>query len=219
MSATSGSLSWEDMAAADEELRLREQAALAAGLPPEALRALAAERDKLAAERDALADADDETARGRDERALQRDVRGSGRDRAAREYAHDRDAAAVDRFMAGADRDFAAGDRADSFDDRARGGAARRRAADDRQRAADDRDAAAEAAATAAREVAGLQEALTTRVVIGRAEGLLMARHNLDPDAAFALLVKLSQQTHAKLRVVAERIVRDHVESTKMQDA
>lgn len=198
MSATSGSLSWEDMAAADEELRLREQAALAAGLPPEALRALAAERDKLAAERDALADADDETARGRDERALQRDVRGSGRDRAAREYAHDRDAAAVDRFMAGADRDFAAGDRADS---------------------ADDRDAAAEAAATAAREVAGLQEALTTRVVIGRAEGLLMARHNLDPDAAFALLVKLSQQTHAKLRVVAERIVRDHVESTKMQDA
>lgn len=46
-----------------------------------------------------------------------------------------------------------------------------------------------------------------------------MARHSLEPDPAFALLVKLSQQTHLKLRVVAERIVRDHVASTKMQDA
>ncbi|MBV9098850.1 MAG: ANTAR domain-containing protein [Frankiaceae bacterium] len=51
---------------------------------------------------------------------------------------------------------------------------------------------------------------MATRLLIGQAEGLLMARHKLDEDAAFALLVKLSQQTHLKLRIVAERIVRDH---------
>lgn len=55
-----------------------------------------------------------------------------------------------------------------------------------------------------------LQEALKTRLAIGRAEGLLMARHHLDSDAAFRLLVELSQQTNLKLRLVAERIVRDH---------
>jgi AmiR/NasT family two-component response regulator len=36
-----------------------------------------------------------------------------------------------------------------------------------------------------------------------------MARHQLDEDAAFKLLVKLSQQTHIKLRDIAARIVRD----------
>ena len=40
-----------------------------------------------------------------------------------------------------------------------------------------------------------------------------MARHDLDPEAAFALLVRLSQQAHLKLRFVAERIVADHVAS------
>lgn len=147
----------------------------------------------------------------RDERGLQRDVRASRRDRVARDYKHDRDPGTVDRFAAGSDRDLAAGDRADSHDDRNRGAESRRRAAEDRQRAADDRDAAAEQAATAEKEVAGLREALTTRVVIGQAEGLLMARYDFDTDAAFALLVKLSQQTHVKLRDVAERIIADHI--------
>ena len=195
--------SWEELEAAEEELRQRERAALAAELGPEEMRALAAERDKLAADRDALSGADDETARSRDRQGLQRDVRGSRRDRVAREYAQDLDWAAVDRYIAGTDRDFAAGDRADSGDDR-------RRAAESRQRAADDRDAAATQAAAAAEEATGLREALTTRLLIGQAEGLLMAEHHLDEDAAFALLVKLPQQAHLKLRVVAERIVRDH---------
>ncbi len=210
--------SWDELAAVEEELRRREQAAVAADLAPEELRALAAERDKLAAERDALADADDESARTRDRRGLRRDVEGSRRDRAAREYAQDRDRAAVDRFLAGTDRDFAAGDRTDSGDDRLRAAEARHRAADDRQRAADDRDAAAVQASAAVEEAAGLREALTSRLVIGQAEGLLMARYHLDEDAAFALLVKLSQQTHLKLRVVAERVVDDHASTTGQRE-
>ena len=40
--------SWGDLAAAEEELRQREQAALSAELGPDELRALATERDKLA---------------------------------------------------------------------------------------------------------------------------------------------------------------------------
>ena len=219
-------LSWEDLAAAEEDLQQRVEAALAADLPAAAMRALADERDRLATERDTLSDASDVAARSRADLALQRDVSGSGRDRAAREHAHDRDAAAVDRFMAGSDRDLAAGDRADSHDDRAQGGVARRRAAEDRQQAAhdrqqaaDDRDAAAAQAAAAQKEVASLHDAMSTRLVIGQAEGLLRARHNLDAEAAFALLVRLSQQTRLKLRVVAARIVRDHVESSKLQNA
>lgn len=201
---------WVELAQVEEELRKRQRAALDAELGPEELRALAAERDKLAGDRDALADSDDEAARRRDAQGLQRDVRGSRRDRVAREHARDRDPAALDRFLAGADRDLAAGDRTDSRDDRRHSADARHRAAADRQRAGHDRDAAAAAASTAAGEIAGLQDALTSRVLIGQAEGLLMARYDLDEDAAFALLVKLSQETHLKLRLVAERLVRDH---------
>jgi AmiR/NasT family two-component response regulator len=51
-------------------------------------------------------------------------------------------------------------------------------------------------------------------LVIGQAEGLLMNRHNIDPDAAFRLLVKLSQETHVKLRDVAQRIVAAHTGRT-----
>jgi len=201
--------SWREPAAAEEELAARARAVLAGEPTPAELRALAAERDKLAAEWDALADVADEQARVRDEAGLQRDVRASGRDRAARNYARDRDDAAIDRIVAGVDRDFAAGDRSDAGDDRRQARAARGRAADDRQRAADDLDIAAANAAELSAEILGLQEALKTRLAIGQAEGLLMARYHLDAAAAFRMLVKLSQQGHVKLRLVAERIVED----------
>jgi hypothetical protein len=73
--------------------------------------------------------------------------------------------------------------------DRSRSAESRQRAADDRQRAADDRDAATLQAAAAATEEKELREALTTRLLIGQAEGLPMAAHHLDEQAAFALLV------------------------------
>lgn len=201
---------WEDaLQLAEEDLREREQRALLGEPTPEELRAFASERDKLALDRDALADAHDEQARGRDGLALDRDVRGSARDRAARAKTLDRDAGAVARFIAGSDRDFAAGDRGDSHDDRVRSAAARHRAAEDRQRAADDRDTAASGAEQQEHELAGLREALTTRLVIGQAEGLLMARYHLSSEAAFRMLTRLSQETHVKLRDVAARLVAD----------
>jgi hypothetical protein len=203
--------SWQErLDAAEADLRERERFVLSGEPTPEELQALAEERDKLAADWDALADAGDDQARLRDDAGQHRDLRASGRDRAARAYEHDRDQAAIDRFNSGADRDLAAGDRGDAVDDRARAGAGRARAASDRQRAADDREAASARAGELSGEVAGLEEALKTRLAIGQAEGLLMARYHLDPDAAFRLLVKLSQEGHMKLRFVAENIVRDH---------
>jgi GAF domain-containing protein len=48
--------------------------------------------------------------------------------------------------------------------------------------------------------------ALSSRDVIGQAKGILMERYRLTPDAAFALLVKASQKTHTKLRLVCEEL-------------
>jgi hypothetical protein len=201
---------WQEaLDSAEADLREREHRALQDEPTSQELRAFAAERDKIATDRDALADARDEDARGRDTAGFGRDVRGSRRDRNARARADDRDVAALDRYMAGADRDLAAGDRADSFDDRRRGADARRAAAEDRDRAAGDRDAAASRDDEMQHEVAGLKEALLTRLQIGQAEGLLMARYNVDPDGAFRLLTKLSQEGHMKLPEVAARLVAD----------
>lgn len=53
--------------------------------------------------------------------------------------------------------------------------------------------------------------ALSSRDVIGQAKGILMERYRLTPDAAFALLVKASQHTHTKLRVISEELCRTGV--------
>jgi transcriptional regulator with GAF, ATPase, and Fis domain len=50
--------------------------------------------------------------------------------------------------------------------------------------------------------------ALTSRDVIGQAKGILMERYRLTPDAAFALLVKASQHSHIKLRIISEELCR-----------
>ena len=48
--------------------------------------------------------------------------------------------------------------------------------------------------------------ALDTRDLIGQAKGILMERYRLTPDQAFALLVRVSQQSHLKVRDLAERL-------------
>lgn len=60
--------------------------------------------------------------------------------------------------------------------------------------------ASAEQKARAARTVA-------TRQVIGRAEGILMERHRVTAEQAFAMLVRVSQHRNTKLRDIAERLV------------
>lgn len=194
--------------AAETELVDRERRALKGEPTAEELRGFAVEHDKLAGARDRLADAWDRLARQRDLAGLRRDVSGSQRDRAARTRTDPSDAV-LDGMHAGIDRDFAAGDRADAFDDRERAHWARQAAADDRQRAASDRDAAADRQDDTRRELDTLREALHSRLTIGQAEGLLMARHAIDEDAAFRLLTKLSQETHTKLRDVAAALVAD----------
>ena len=51
---------------------------------------------------------------------------------------------------------------------------------------------------------AALQAALTNRVEIEQVKGVLMAVHNLDADAAFAVLRGYSQVTNRRVSAVAE---------------
>jgi hypothetical protein len=57
------------------------------------------------------------------------------------------------------------------------------------------------------RENDNLRRALTSRVVIEQAKGILMLRYDLDEGQAFALLTRWSQQTNIKLRVIAGAVV------------
>lgn len=59
----------------------------------------------------------------------------------------------------------------------------------------------------AAQQQANMARTVATRQLIGRAEGILMERHKITGDQAFALLVRASQHTHLKLRDVAERLI------------
>jgi ANTAR domain len=54
-----------------------------------------------------------------------------------------------------------------------------------------------------------LHQALDSRSKIGTAIGIVIERYQLDPDQAFGLLVRLSQNTNTKLRHVAQTLI-DH---------
>lgn len=56
-------------------------------------------------------------------------------------------------------------------------------------------------------EVAQLREALDSRTVIGQATGIYMERFRVPNDAAFAMLVRMSQAENRKLRDIAAGIV------------
>ncbi|MDP9395648.1 MAG: ANTAR domain-containing protein [Actinomycetota bacterium] len=201
---------WERrLAEAEADLGRREAEALAGDPTPEALLALARERDKLATDRDVLALEFDAAAQARDVQALDRDVTASKRDRWVRESPYEPDARFGDRLLAGELRDAAAGDRADASLDRRRAATARAASAANREQAAEDRQEALEQVAAAAAEVAQLRDALETRHLIGQAVGMLRERYSLEEEAAFAVLVRLSKYTNVKLRDVAKTVV-DH---------
>lgn len=61
-------------------------------------------------------------------------------------------------------------------------------------------------AAAYADKVTNLHRAIESRQVIGQAVGILMERHRLPPKKAFDALVTASQESHVKLRDVAERV-------------
>jgi AmiR/NasT family two-component response regulator len=55
-------------------------------------------------------------------------------------------------------------------------------------------------------QVAGLQEAVLTRDVIGQAKGILMERHKITAEEAFERLRSASQHQNRKLRDIAEEL-------------
>lgn len=61
----------------------------------------------------------------------------------------------------------------------------------------------------AARTQASLSRSVETRQVIGQAQGILIERHRVTPEQAFAMLIRVSQHRNEKLRDVAQRLV-DH---------
>lgn len=64
-------------------------------------------------------------------------------------------------------------------------------------------------ALTSARQLAGLETAMSSRHVIGMAQGILMERYRLDEEQAFAFLARRSSQENRKLRELALEIVSD----------
>lgn len=58
-------------------------------------------------------------------------------------------------------------------------------------------------------ENAGLRTALDSRLVIGQAQGMLMALLSVDAGEAFRLLVRRSQNEHRKLRLVAGDVIEE----------
>ncbi len=66
----------------------------------------------------------------------------------------------------------------------------------------------AEAAARTSENLAHLRSAMMSRAFIEQAKGILMERHKIKEDEAFTLLTHASQHTNAKLRDVAEELVR-----------
>lgn len=60
---------------------------------------------------------------------------------------------------------------------------------------------------SAARRESQLRRAVSTRELIGQGQGILMERHKISADQAFAMLVAASQQANVKLRDVADALV------------
>ena len=59
------------------------------------------------------------------------------------------------------------------------------------------------------------ESALASRDVIGQAKGILMERYSIDDRTAFAMLVKISQESHVRLHEVGRRVAEtDHSTSS-----
>jgi len=58
-----------------------------------------------------------------------------------------------------------------------------------------------------AAKVEQLEQGITSRTVIGQAQGILIERHKVTADGAFALLVRSSSVTNRKLYDVAAELV------------
>lgn len=73
-------------------------------------------------------------------------------------------------------------------------------------------------ALAAAHQLSGLETAMSSRHVIGMAQGMLMQRYALSPDGAFALLRRLSSHQNVKLRDLAEHVVQGRLDLADLGD-
>jgi ANTAR domain/PAS fold len=71
--------------------------------------------------------------------------------------------------------------------------------------------------AHATSEVAQLREALSSRVLIEQAKGILVARHGCDPDTAFVWLRRRARSTRVKLHDVCAEVVAGAYRATTRQ--
>lgn len=55
-----------------------------------------------------------------------------------------------------------------------------------------------------------IRAAVTSRHVIGQAQGILMERYQVDADRAFTVLRRYSQERNTKLRAIAEQVIATH---------
>jgi GAF domain-containing protein len=69
-----------------------------------------------------------------------------------------------------------------------------------------------------ARREEQLTAALQTRTVIGQAIGILMERHGVNEDSAFAFLTRVSSHTNVKLRDIAKEVVALRNDQSLAQD-
>jgi GAF domain-containing protein len=63
-----------------------------------------------------------------------------------------------------------------------------------------------------AQERTQLADAMASHQVIGRAVGILMERHQINADRAFALLVRASSHANVKLRTIAQELVDEYID-------
>jgi ANTAR domain len=70
-----------------------------------------------------------------------------------------------------------------------------------------------------ATEIAQLRTALAHRDTIGMAKGMLMKRHDVDANAAFAILCRISQHSNTKLATVAADLVDRHSATRTIREA
>lgn len=63
-------------------------------------------------------------------------------------------------------------------------------------------------ALSSTRKEQNLWRAIDSRKVVGQAQGILMERFDLDPDEAFAVLVRFSQTRNVKVVAIAEELVK-----------
>ena len=61
-----------------------------------------------------------------------------------------------------------------------------------------------------ARKKEQLNEALTSRQMIGQAIGIVMVRYEIDADRAFQFLVRASTTSNLKLRDIAQELIDNH---------